>query len=97
MLYYNIFDIALSFLLYNTNLLIFNLIRDAMVDPSVVFGIIFDNDIFEQYVGELAVGTLASIANDSSESNNNGDMIKDFKVLTHVPFFPNLCCTTQFR
>jgi hypothetical protein len=58
-----------------------------MLDPSAVFGMLFGSEFFEEYVGQLALASLASI---EIEEDSQDPAVHKQKTLEkmRVYFFP---------
>ena len=51
-----------------------------MLDPTVVFGMVFGSELFEEYVGQLAMATLLSMGTPSEETIDIEELMLGFKV-----------------
>lgn len=42
---------------------LFCLCSDGIIDPATIFAMLFGSELFEEYIGQLAMATMASLDN----------------------------------
>eukprot|EP00250_Pteridium_aquilinum_P009064 c18418_g1_i1 orf=234-1352(+) len=56
-----------------------DLANETMLDPTVVFGMLFGSDLFEEYIGQLALASMASIDLESDDRSTVQQKFKDLQ------------------
>ncbi|GMJ14795.1 hypothetical protein like AT1G77020 [Hibiscus trionum] len=56
----------------------YNISRDTMLDPTAVFALLFGSELFEDYIGHVAVASMASseLANETDNPEELNDKLK---------------------
>lgn len=60
---------------YSGSILIVEYFRDNILDGTVVFTLLFGSELFEDYVGHLAMATMAST--EMTSDNDNPEKLQD--------------------
>ncbi|KAK8538868.1 hypothetical protein V6N12_034575 [Hibiscus sabdariffa] len=56
----------------------YSISRDTMLDPTAVFALLFGSELFEDYIGHIAVASMASseLANETDNPEKLNDKLK---------------------
>ncbi|GFS37571.1 DNAJ heat shock N-terminal domain-containing protein [Actinidia rufa] len=69
--------------------------RDTILDPTAVFALLFGSELFEDYIGHLAVATMAS-SKLAGESDNAEKLHEKLKATTLAAAEPRKCLSSIF-
>jgi len=61
--------------LYNGSISVVKYFRDNILDGTVVFTLLFGSELFEDYIGHLAMATMAST--EMTSDNDNPEKLQD--------------------
>jgi len=61
--------------IYNGSISVVKYFRDNILDGTVVFTLLFGSELFEDYIGHLAMATMAST--EMTSDNDNPEKLQD--------------------
>ena len=61
--------------IYNGSISVVKYFRDNILDGTVVFTLLFRSELFEDYIGHLAMATMAST--EMTSDNDNPEKLQD--------------------
>ena len=67
--------------------------RETMLDPMAVFALLFGSELFEDYIGHLAVASMASseLADETEDPDKLNEKLKARKFYIHFSLLLWLC------
>lgn len=61
-----------------------------MLDPTVVFGMVFGSDAFEEYIGQLQLAMLAGISTENVSQEQVKQKLQAMQLVGPMPNLPSL-------